>query len=707
MTTTVDTNNWDAVYATHFSTLNQSIASQWKPINMQFTDTDESLGVSIEYILNATFAPWQLALGGDGKNVRFICPIQSGTFSSQTNGSIGKSYSFPTTGALTTIAIEVGMEWVPDSSQQFFAIADKSTVDTIVAALDSQTMVPTALVQLFAKNNITLDGSATVNIYAPGLEWAIINKGQYFYVLYARQLDNNQQVKTEFLYIYKLDKQWKANLKLLTDDIKEGGSAVTVTNILNSPIPVADKTPALMFEELVTDWFNVNLEDFTQIFAQANIAASLDQSNNYKWLTPTATSYAVADTETFDDGIFGMLMMTGGRAGLSTHQVDPNAIPDGCDAAFIISGPRFVQDMLLAGAMEIFGITDSTHFEIDPITGMSVQNVQDISWGPFITTDSPDSTLDSSYSTKLDNSDLSDVTSALDLSDSATIQVMAKGIQWLIIDGDTRYIIQVEDGNLGVYKGATITVPANQFSMTLNNDQVTMKIVNFSYPYSLDYDVYVTYEESWTLGLKEVNGQNIFWFTEVSPPKMTTTVTQTKAAITREVIEGAIAGALALITIIGPIAEGLTATVDVTETTNELNEVSEAVCELNPDNPFDQDEYNALMAKYGELQAQKEAQIAEFQSLGRLTKIGNAASSAKWTGVAKIFAITGSLVAVDLSVDKIIADIANNDPQKHLPNFDAFAEFCIAPYSWPGVSGFDLVSAALANSLVIGLKAKS
>src|SRR6266403_322956 len=307
MTTTVDTNNWDAVYAIHFSKLNLSIAEHWQAINMQFKETDAS-GSPLQYVLDATFAPWLLALGGDGKNVRFTCPIQSGSFSlQQLNGTVIKSYSFPTTAPFTEIAIEVGMEWVPDPSQTFFSIADKPTIDSLVTVLDSQTTVPTALAQLFVQNNIILDSSAKVNIVNSGLDWAIVNKGllpdpikihnlieeiQYFYILYARQLDKNQQVETEFLYVYKFGQKWQANLKLMETDIETGGSAVTVTNILNSPIPATDKVPALLFTELVNDWFNVNLKDFNQIFAQANITTTLDKDSNYNWLTPTATSYA-------------------------------------------------------------------------------------------------------------------------------------------------------------------------------------------------------------------------------------------------------------------------------------------------------------------------------------------------------------------------------------------------------------------------------
>src|SRR6266481_9919387 len=241
MTTTVDTNNWDAVYAIHFSNLNLSIAKQWQAINMQFNETDESSGSALQYVLDATFAPWLLALGGDGKNVRFTCPIESGSFSLQkSDGTVIKSYSFPTTAPLTEFAIEVGMEWVPDPSQTFFSIADKPTIDSLVTALDSQTTVPTALAQLFVHNNITLDSGAKVNSVNAGLEWAIVNtvineeknkEIQYFYILYARQLDNNQQVEAEFLYVYKFGQKWQANLKLMETDIETGGSAVTVTNI--------------------------------------------------------------------------------------------------------------------------------------------------------------------------------------------------------------------------------------------------------------------------------------------------------------------------------------------------------------------------------------------------------------------------------------------------------------------------------------------
>lgn len=714
MSTSVDTYNWDAAYAIGYDSLNKSIVQQWKTITANFTVTDADTGNT--YTLDdVTFNPWEISLDGDGKNALFYCPIQSGSFS--VSGNRSNSYPFPTTGPLTTFVIEVEMEWVPDPSQKTFAIADKPTVEAIVNALDSQTTIPSALSKLFSDNGITLDSSATLKIMSSGVEWAITNQDQTFYILYSRQLDENKQVTAEFLSVYEFKKQWQANLQLMVDDITSGSSAVTVTNILNSPIPTESRVTAAMLSTVATDWFNTHLADFSQIFAQANITTTLDTDSAYGWLTPTATSYAVTDGSS-GDGVFGILMMTGGRAGLSNHQVSPDAIPgptdtnpDGCDAAFVISGQRFVQDMLLGSAKQIFGIPsdDSSYFSLDK-TGLIVTNAKDITWGPFINSNTPDRTLALSYSTKLDASDLSDVSSVLNLSDSATIKIMGKGVQWLITDGGTEYIIQVEDGNLGVYKGTvSITVPAKQFSLSLNNDQVTMQIINFSYPHTDDFTVKVTCEESWTLGLKEVNGKNIFWFTEVSPPKMTTTVTQNQSALTRQGIEGAIGAVLSLITVIVPVADALLVGVDVTETLNEAHEISEAACELDLTNPFNEEalqEYNQLRQKFSDLMAKAEAEVAEFQSQGIFTKIGNALGAAKWKAMAAIVGFAAP-TALDVAIDKIIQSVANQDPQNYLPKFDSFAEFCIAPYSWPAISGFDLVSASLAGSLVIGLKAKS
>lgn len=389
-----------------------------------------------------------------------------------------------------------------------------------------------------------------------------------------------------------------------------------------------------------------------------------------------------------------------------SHQVDPNAIPDGCDAAYIISGPMFVQNMLLAGAMAVLDITDPSYFTITN-QGMTAQTTQDYFWGPFIIDDNSLFSVTSTDTAELDKGTIPSSV-VLDFSNKglplgdATVKVIVSGSQWLITNNKVDQYI-VESNN--VYKASTIDIPAGQFSLTLDNDKITMNLVNASYFYTADYKVSVTYQESWTLGLKAVNGTNIFWFTQVSPPIMTTTVTQTKGALIREIVEAAFVAALLLITTIGPIVDGLTATADVSELTNEENEVQGELMKLDSENS----EVEALLKKDQELQTQTEAKVAQFQATGRLTRIGNAASAAKWKGAAAIFGIAGIIAVVDLSVDKIIAAVANDDSKKELPDFNTFVESCIKPYSWTGtgVSSFDLVSASLANSLVIGLKAKS
>jgi hypothetical protein len=233
-----------------------------------------------------------------------------------------------------------------------------------------------------------------------------------------------------------------------------------------------------------------------------------------------------------------------------------------------------------------------------------------------------------------------------------------------------------------------------------------MKLVNFTYPYSADFTVTVTCEESWTLGLKEVNGKNIFWFTQVSPPKITTTVTQNKEALTRQGAEAAFGVVLTLITVIAPVISALRATADVTEITNEANQIYKIASAIDLSSVEGLDEYSQLVSQYRDVQAQAEAQIAEFQSVGKLTRIGNTLGASKWKALAAIIGFAAP-AALDVAVDKIIQSVANDDPEKYLPKFDDFAEFCIAPYSWPTISGFELASANLANSLVIGLKVKS
>jgi hypothetical protein len=77
--------------------------------------------------------PWQLTTGGDGKNIRMICPFASGTYTAG-------AHSFPL--ANVRVVIEVGMEWVPNPDQFSFVIDNNAVVNAIKSVLD-RTRFPT------------------------------------------------------------------------------------------------------------------------------------------------------------------------------------------------------------------------------------------------------------------------------------------------------------------------------------------------------------------------------------------------------------------------------------------------------------------------------------------------------------------------------------------------------------------------------------
>lgn len=78
-----DTYGWDNVFALNFIKANDALTKGWanvdsKAKNLVQSFTDDDTGV--EFDLDSTFGPWQLTENGDGKNIRMVCPIISGTY---------------------------------------------------------------------------------------------------------------------------------------------------------------------------------------------------------------------------------------------------------------------------------------------------------------------------------------------------------------------------------------------------------------------------------------------------------------------------------------------------------------------------------------------------------------------------------------------------------------------------------------------------
>ncbi|WP_221392717.1 TULIP family P47-like protein [Dyadobacter sp. NIV53] len=680
-----DTYGWDNVFALNFIKANDALTKGWanvdsKAKNLVQSFTDDDTGV--EFDLDSTFGPWQLTENGDGKNIRMVCPIISGTY------KFGKkSYDFSTYTPSPSVVIEVNMNWVPDPGQAYFVV--DTGVDGIVTDLNQNT-IDSTLTAAFTHNGKTLSNTAYVSTQKTGYEWLVQDGETSYYIFYSADKDNDK-----FLTIYQFEKAWKNNLQVLSQgDSSNAGLAVVIVTINNNPL--SQGTGADVFAQILTDWFNTNIGYFNYVFSSLDLSPQLSDSDQFKWILPTATSYAVTDQGSLDTSIFGVLTMNLNHPAASNHQVSPYAIPAGADAGFLISAEMFLANMLLSGVCTIFNNADPSNFIIDN-DSLGVTNNTDMIWGKFMLDDNKLGNIDGKYSTDLDAANLStDLISALesliDVDSSYKIQVTSKGAQWLITKGSgDEYILDVDGSNIDVYLSTDVTIGKGNFTMSLVNSQVIIDFTGLKYSYTSDYDVFVNYNEKLTLKLNE---HNVFWFDQVTQ-NMTISVVRTKSAITRDIVEGAVAAALALISLAGPIIEGLAAASEVTELSEDggtavLDE--ESFVKIGDENP-DAEAANERQAS-GD---------AAAQSKGKLTNIKAAFKTPKWKFMGSLAALAAAVAGVDQSVDAILEKLAN-DSFEDVPGLDLFANEVIGPYSWPGVSNFTLNSATLAGSLQIGLK---
>ena len=222
------TNGWDTVFAINFTNANSALTAGWPKVSDQarnitqdYSDPDTGL----DFKLNGVFSPWQLTIGGDGKNIRMACTFASGTY---TAGS--KSHDLAPTGqSAMEVVIEVGMEWVPDPGQKSFVISNNTTVTTIKADLDTN-KIDSNLSNVFTQNNLTLSASANARVVQQGLEWNITDGKTNFYIFYSQDKEND-----EFLTVYQYEQAWKNNLKILASSVSKLQPAVLIVTIANNP----------------------------------------------------------------------------------------------------------------------------------------------------------------------------------------------------------------------------------------------------------------------------------------------------------------------------------------------------------------------------------------------------------------------------------------------------------------------------------------
>jgi hypothetical protein len=678
-----DTYGWDTAFAINFINANAAVTAAWPSVSSGAKNMSVAASDDPSFNISATLGPWQLTLGGDGKNVRMAVPIVSGTY----NAGATK---IPFDGKNCEVVIEIGMQWVPDPDQFSFVISD-ATVDPIVTALNNN-QISSDLQAAFTAHQKPLSSGATALVQMAGEEWLITDGSTYFYIFHSTDKFNN-----EFLNVYQFEKAWANNLKVLAQAASQDEPAVSVITIVNNP---TKGIAADVFQALLSDWFNTNIGEFDHVFSTLDLSPIVSSSDKFAWMKPTATSYAVTDQGTMDSSVFGVLTMALSDPPSANHQVSPYAIPSGADGGFLISGPMFLQQMMLAGARLIFNNAPANSFTIDS-DGLEVRNTADLVWGKFMLDNKKQGSIAASpYSGQLDNSQISDdlVMALQDIGvpvDSGwSVQVQSKGSQWLLSQGKDEYILNLNGSNIDVYEATVVSIAKGQFTMSLVNTYVQIQFTDLAYSYSSDFDVHVNYTEQVQLNLQPQDGKQIFWFDQVMK-NLVVSVTKTQSAITREIVEGAVTAALSLIAIAGPIIEGLSAGAEIGEVTEEGGEAvidAETFAEVEEANP-----------EAAEEDAEATASNAADTSGGKLSNIKAAFGTPKWKFVASLAALAGAVAGADTAIDAIIENAAKNQWQ-HVPGFDDFANFAIAPYSWPNVSGWKLNSATLAGSLQIGLK---
>lgn len=692
-----ETNDWDTVFAIRFNEANTAITNNWANVDSKAKNVSQAASDDPSFNLTGVLGPWQLTVGGDGKNIRMKCPFTSGTYKAGSGNYDVKDYA---------VVIEVGMQWVPDPDQFAFTVSGNAEVNTIKGDLDKST-IDNTLRSAFQAKDKTLSASAAVSLITLGKDWLIKDGKDNYYIFY-----NVDKYKGEFLQIYQFQDTWKNNLKVLESGVSEEEPAVIIVTIENNQ---TEGIAAAVLPELLSEWFNSNIGDFNYVFSILDLSPSLSDNDKYGWIKPTGTSYAVTDNGTLDNSVFGVLTMTQNHTSPTSHEVSPNAIPsgDGVNAGFLISGTSFLKNMMLAGAQTVFDNAPLSAFDISN-DGLTITNNADMTWGRFKKEDKSILSVSSSYAAQLNKEILPQqmvddflgtyysegyYDPGIDLK-GFSVHVSAKGLSWYLVSSDskTQYLLELNSNNIDVFNSMVFNIKKKQFKMSLDNSYLEIQFIDLVYPESWEYDVHINYTEQVSMGLTTVGEKQIFWFDQVTKD-LVVNVTKTKEAVTVAIVEDSIMAVIGLIAVVAPLIDGIRAAVTVVEVTEDAGAVAVAAdgfVEATENTPLIEQEANEVDGVAN----------GATQVRGGWTGFKNAFTATRWKVLGGIAGAIASGVAIQDGIEEIMESIAKGDWEK-VPGFDEFANDVIVPYSWPGVTGYDLKSTQLAASLQIGLETKS
>ncbi|MCA9055324.1 MAG: TULIP family P47-like protein, partial [Planctomycetaceae bacterium] len=189
----------------------------------------------------------------------------------------------------------------------------------------------------------------------------------------------------------------------ITDPTGKGGKGVSL--VVSDQPPFADTKAVTIsnssidedtklaiwkndFDGTFRSYFNQpqTVKSFTQVFSTILLNSQAD-TGSFQWIKPTEASYAVGELErkyaTLDNSVFAVLAQTEGRnTSKLGQQVDVRILddlPKDTNSVFAISGARFIDQLVLPGAVGIMTGSKASDFSVD-YKGLSVTNKKEVTW---------------------------------------------------------------------------------------------------------------------------------------------------------------------------------------------------------------------------------------------------------------------------------------------------------------------------------------
>ena len=149
------------------------------------------------------------------------------------------------------------------------------------------------------------------------------------------------------------------------------------------PDPQPDFSVKVPFESLLPAWLLAHVIDFDHVFTTVDLARQLHDQPGHQWLVPTFTRYAVGVDATTNQPTFAVLSMTLNRDASGRVQVvDPQAIPAGADAAFLMSPADVLMQMIRPGIVSVFDGAGVDDFVLRG-AGTELSNNKELTFGDF------------------------------------------------------------------------------------------------------------------------------------------------------------------------------------------------------------------------------------------------------------------------------------------------------------------------------------